>query len=77
VKQTLLKLNFVADLHHFHLWSLDGEFHVLTLHLSLDEYLDISQQEALKLDIKQHLAEFILKHTTIKFEWPDEVYRKA
>jgi cobalt-zinc-cadmium efflux system protein len=77
VKQTLLKLNFVADLHHFHLWSLDGESHVLTVHLSLKEYLDITQQEALKLDIKQHLAEFKLEHTTIEFEWPDEVCRDA
>jgi hypothetical protein len=67
VKQTLLKLNFVADLHHFHLWSLDGESHVLTVYLSLDECLDIAQQEALKLDIKQYLAEFKLNILRLNF----------
>ena len=43
VKHTLLKLNFVADLHHLHLWSLDGESHVLTVHLTLETRLNIEQ----------------------------------
>jgi cobalt-zinc-cadmium efflux system protein len=77
VKQTLLKLNFVSDFHHFHLWSLDGESHVLTVHLSLEERLNIEQQEELKLEIKKQLEEYKLAHTTIEFEWPDEVCRDA
>ena len=75
VKQTLLNLNFVSNLHHFHLWSLDGESHVLTVHLSLEDRLDIKQQEELKLEIKNQLEEYKLAHTTIEFEWPDEVCR--
>jgi len=57
------------------LWSLDGESHVLTVHLTLQERLDIKQQEILKLEIKEQLSEFKLAHTTIEFEWPDEVCR--
>jgi cobalt-zinc-cadmium efflux system protein len=41
IKQTLLKLKFVSDFHHFHSWSLDGESHVLAVHLSLEERLSI------------------------------------
>ena len=77
VKHTLLKLNFVADLHHLHLWSLDGESHVLTVHLTLETRLDIAQQEQLKLDIRNQLAEFKLEHTTIELEWPNEICRDA
>ena len=75
VKQTLLTLNHVADLHHFHLWSLDGESHVLTVHLQLDQRLDMDQQEFLKSELKQQLAGFKLEHTTIELEWPDEICR--
>jgi cobalt-zinc-cadmium efflux system protein len=57
------------------LWSLDGDSHVLTVHLTLQERLDIKQQEILKLEIKEQLNEFKLEHTTIEFEWPDEVCR--
>lgn len=75
VKQTLLNIKHVADLHHFHLWSLDGEHHVLTVHLTLEDRLDIKQQEALKSDIQRKLSEFSLEHTTIELEWPDEICR--
>ena len=77
VKQTLLTLNHVADLHHFHLWSLDGESHVLTAHLQLDQRLDVHQQELLKSELKQQLATFSLEHTTIELEWPNEACRDA
>ena len=77
VKQTLLTLNHVADLHHFHLWSLDGESHVLTAHLQLDQRLDVHQQELLKSELKQQLATFRLEHTTIELEWPNEACRDA
>ncbi len=77
VKETLLKIDFVADLHHLHLWSLDGESHVLTAHLTLSKRLNIEQQEALKLEIKHQLAQFELEHTTIELEWPNEICRDA
>jgi cobalt-zinc-cadmium efflux system protein len=75
VKQTLLALDFVKDLHHFHLWSLDGESHVLTVHLTLKQTLDSQQQIDFKEEIKHQLEEFKLEHTTIEFEWPDEICR--
>ncbi len=77
VKQTLLTLKHVANLHHFHLWSLDGESHVLTVHLQLDQRLDMDQQEFLKSELKQQLVGFKLEHTTIELEWPDEICRDS
>lgn len=75
IKKSLMNLEFVDDLHHFHLWSLDGESHVLTAHLEMDQRLTIKQQEDLKLNIKHQLAGFKLAHTTIELEWPDEKCR--
>jgi cobalt-zinc-cadmium efflux system protein len=32
-------IEHVSEVHHLHFWSLDGEHHVLTAHLVLDEAL--------------------------------------
>jgi cobalt-zinc-cadmium efflux system protein len=75
IRQKLEHLDQVDGVHHLHLWSLDGEHHVLTAHLVLAEHLSAPSQKQLKATIATHLAEFNLAHTTIEFEWPGEVCR--
>ncbi|MGM7317859.1 MULTISPECIES: cation diffusion facilitator family transporter [Idiomarina] len=75
VADTLLELPHVADLHHLHFWSLDGEEHVLTVHLVLTENLDIEARRNLKQRIDDVLAPYALSHTTVELEDPDEACR--
>jgi cobalt-zinc-cadmium efflux system protein len=75
VRTALESLPAVAGTHHLHLWSLDGQHHVLTTHLSLRQDLDTAQQLALKHDIHELLEPFELTHTTIEFELPAEICR--
>ena len=75
VADTLLELPHVADLHHLHFWSLDGEEHVLTVHLVLTENLDIEARSDLKQRIDDVLAPYALSHTTVELEDPDEACR--
>ena len=72
---TLDRLRGIADVHHLHLWSLDGENHVLTAHLVLDETVAYKEVTRLKSEISEALTSYRLAHTTIEFEWPDEVCR--
>jgi len=75
VADTLLELPHVADLHHLHFWSLDGEEHVLTVHLVLSKNLDIEARSDLKQRIDDVLAPYALSHTTVELEDPDEACR--
>ena len=75
VADALLELPHVADLHHLHFWSLDGEEHVLTVHLVLTENLDIETRSDLKQRIDDVLAPYALSHTTVELEDPDEACR--
>ena len=75
VADTLLELPHVADLHHLHFWSLDGEEHVLTVHLVLTKNLDIEARSDLKQRIDNVLAPYALSHTTVELEDPDEACR--
>jgi len=77
VYKTLIELQEVDSIHHLHLWSLDGEHHVLTAHLALQEALSIQQQLELKKSIAERLSEFNLEHTTIELEMTDEQCRDA
>lgn len=75
VAQSLHELPNVADVHHLHFWSLDGESHVLTAHLVLSENLDVEARSELKKSIDSALAKYELSHTTIELEHPDEACR--
>lgn len=75
IKYKLSALPEVTEIHHLHLWSLDGENHVLTLHAVLTEHQDVSMQKNLKIKMSELLAEFNLFHTTIELEFSDEQCR--
>ena len=39
IKSQILNLKFVNSMHHTHVWSLEGEHHVFTTHIKLDNTL--------------------------------------
>lgn len=61
--------------HHLHIWSLDGEHHVLTVHIVLDQDLDILETQPLKAQLAELLAEFSIAHSTVEFEFDNETCR--
>ena len=65
----------VDDIHHLHLWSLDGEHHVLTVHVVTDQLTGLGHYDQLKSAITNALAPFELTHTTIEIELADESCR--
>ena len=79
IYQTLNELEHIKDIHHFHLWSLDGEQHVLTAHLVLVDDIKSTQLAEqlinLKTTISNKLKPYNLAHTTIEFEFTDETCR--
>lgn len=75
IEQKLLSAKGVASVHHIHLWSLDGEHHVLSAHVNTEPSFPISQYSQLKSNLTQVLREFELSHTTLEIELSDEQCR--
>lgn len=75
IEQKLLQLPHVVDVHHLHLWSLDGEHHVLTAHLVLDIPLSAETQREVKEAIRKACESCDISHTTIELEQADEACR--
>ena len=75
IRQQIQILPDVTSIHHLHLWSLDGEHHVLTAHLVVNDGMNIPAQIKLKQDIALLLSEYQLAHTTIELEFDGELCR--
>ncbi len=67
ITQLLLSIPEVQNVHHIHLWSMDGEHNYATLHV-----VTVRPSAQLKTHIKHTLAEHHITHTTIEFESPNE-----
>jgi cobalt-zinc-cadmium efflux system protein len=62
----------IADIHDLHIWSLDEEYNVLTVHIILNEALPTEKLIELKKQIRSVLKEEKIEHATIEFEMPNE-----
>tara|TARA_R100001230_G_C5634459_1_gene141543 strand:+ start:33 stop:923 length:891 start_codon:yes stop_codon:yes gene_type:complete len=73
IKKTLVSIEGVNEVHHLHLWSLDGEHHVLTAHLTLNnDNVSSENYLAMKQTIAESLSQYELDHTTIELELNQE-----
>lgn len=67
IKEHLLKIGGVDDVHHIHVRSIDGYNNFATLHVVADKY-----SYELKNKIKEELKEHNIGHSTIEMELKDE-----
>ena len=61
------EIDGVIDAHHIHIWSIDGETNLATLHLVVKEY-----DKHIKEKVKEELSEHGISHTTIEMETENE-----
>ncbi len=76
VTDKLLELDAVSELHHLHIWSLDGDHHVATVHV-VSQFESKAEYLKLKESVSNALQEFELSHTTIEIELTSEECRDA
>lgn len=62
-------LENVQSIHHTHIWSLDGEHHVLTTHIVVDDSITKEQVLCVKEDVRRVLRKFELSHITVEIEY--------
>lgn len=72
IKVELLKLEYVNDLHHVHIWSLDGEANVFTAHLIVDDKANRPQIVEVKHQVEHILSEIGFRHVTIEIEFGED-----
>lgn len=72
IKEKLKDISEITDVHDNHVWSMDGEYNILTIHLRLDKDYKLSEQAKLKEKVRSQLKDESINHITIEFEGQEE-----
>lgn len=75
ITDALNAIDSIESVHHLHLWSLDGENHVLTAHVRAHPLERLEDYSALKETIHNLLLSEDIAHTTIEIELSNEPCR--
>ena len=67
IKEHIRKIDGVLDVHHIHIWSLDGENNLATMHIVSD-----FEPYKIKDKIRTELSEHNIGHITIEIETSKE-----
>ena len=67
MKKELMEINGVIDVHHVHVWSMDGERNYATLHIVAN-----GDWHEIKHEVRHKLKDFGIVHVTIELESEDE-----
>ncbi len=67
IKEHITEIDGVLDVHHIHIWSMDGYNNYATMHVVTDE-----DAHEIKEKIKEELKEHNIGHVTLELETPSE-----
>ncbi len=67
IREHLCKIDGVLDVHHMHIWSLDGQNNCATMHV-----VAVGDAHRIKEEIREELREHGIGHVTLELESEDE-----
>lgn len=70
LKNKLLEIEGITDIHDLHIWTLDGSYNIATLHISVDPNSRLTDTEFIKSEVRNTLIHEGFEHSTIEIE-PD------
>ena len=72
IETWITELDNVVSVHHTRIWSLDGERHVLTVHLVIGKVSSIKEIIEIKRKVKEIFRLVSIEHATVEIEFEDE-----
>ena len=68
----VLNIDQVLNTHHTHVWSLDGEHHVLSMHVVVAENVTKKDAISIKNKVRSLIDMSDFEHTTVEIEYENE-----
>jgi len=69
IKEHLMAVKGVKDVHHIHIWGLSTNENSITAHIQIE---DTEKLPEIKTELKEELEEHNIKHSTLEFELASE-----
>lgn len=73
IEEIISKIPQVINVHHTHLWSLDGDKNLLSTHIVVDDDLENKKIFEIKESIKTDLLDHGIDHVTIEIDFRSDV----
>ncbi|MFA6334271.1 MAG: cation diffusion facilitator family transporter [Bacteroidales bacterium] len=74
LKHEVLSLQDVVSIHDLHLWSLDGENHILSMHIVVNNCFTFEKMAECKAAIRTIGEKYHIGHITVEFENCNEAF---
>ena len=68
IKGKILNIAGVSGIHDIHIWTLDGEYNILTIHLVVKDVDNSLEIKKIKEQVKNLLRDLKIQHITIEIE---------
>jgi cobalt-zinc-cadmium efflux system protein len=72
IEQKLMAIKGITGVHDLHIWSMDGLYHVLTVHIAVAGNITLADAQMLKEEIRRNMEEIGIEHSTVEIEQEDE-----
>ncbi len=71
IQNALRSVDHITGVHDCHVWSMDGDYNVMTVHVVVDQDYKLSEQYEIKNAACRLLQESPIHHLTMEFEMKD------
>ena len=72
IEEELVKIPEVKGVHDIHIWSLDGERHILSAHIVVDQDIAKDKLRLVRKKVKETLRKKGINHSTLELEFVGE-----
>lgn len=72
LEEKIKTIQGVENVHDLHLWSLDGNYHVLTVHIKPIATADLAARQRIQREAEKLIRSEKIKHYTIQMDWEED-----
>ncbi|KAA8735613.1 cation transporter [Acinetobacter qingfengensis] len=77
IKQQILQLKDIIDVHDLHLWSLNSKRYILSCHIVVNDDMTMSKVQEILFEVENSIKKLGIEHTTIQTETRDHQHHRT
>lgn len=72
IKSRVLTVPKVKSVHDLHLWTMDGNYHIMSIHIVLEKDIAMGEQMEVKAQVREIIGQEEIDHVTIEVDCVEE-----
>lgn len=72
IKEKVLTVPKVKSVHDLHSWTMDGNYHIMSIHIVLEKGITMGEQMEVKSKVREVMGQLAIDHVTIEVDCVEE-----